>query len=109
MPIGGGGTDTYSLNATGINANSTSSVTAAMTIGDTGHVGLFITGTSGTHGTHKVILQISPDGVKWFDTTHSVTGLGSFHDEICTAEEVRAKVSVAEGASSIIEIDIFSR
>lgn len=109
MPIGGGGTDDYSLNETGVDANSTSSVTGAMVIGDTGHVGLFVTDTSGTHGTHVVTLQISPDGVKWFDTTHTLTGVGNLHDQVCTASEVRAKVTTAEGASSVIEIDLFSR
>ena len=109
MPIGGGGTDTYSLSETGINANSTSSVTAAMTIGDTGHVGLFIAGSGGSHSTHVVTLQISPDGIKWFDTVHTITGTGNLHDEICTALEVRAQVTTAEGSSSTILIDMFSR
>ena len=109
MPIGGGGNDEHSLNETGVDANSTSSVTAAMPIGDSNHVSLFITGTTGTHGTHVVTMQISPDGVKWFSTAHVVTGLGSLHDEICTALEVRAKITTAEGAASTIEIDMFSR
>lgn len=109
MPIGGGGLDTYSDTFTGIDANSEGAVTGSITLGLFGRVGLFVTGTSGTHSTHVVTLQLSPDGVKWFDTDHVFTGVGNDHDAVCTGQEIRAKVTTAEGSASIIEIDLVSK
>lgn len=96
------------LAETGIDAN-TGSVTASVSVGDGSLIGLYVSAASGAHSTHVVTLQISPDGTKWFDTTHTITGAGQIHNITCVADEVRASVTTSEGAASTIDIDIIAR
>lgn len=108
MPIGGGGHDTYELTKTDIDAN-TNYTTESLDITDGTYVGLYVSSKSGSSSTHVVTLQISPDGVKWFDTDHTIKGTGNVHDVICIAQYVRAKVTTREGSASTIDIDIISK
>lgn len=88
-----------------VNANA-SSTTTPLTMGDAKLLGFYVVANSGTHASHRAMLQISPDGVNWFDTTHVVTGVGNLHDIGCATEEVRIKISTLEGAASTVDITI---
>ncbi|MBL4891458.1 MAG: hypothetical protein JKX91_06485 [Rhizobiaceae bacterium] len=108
MPQGGGGADTDFIAETGLDADATTT-TSSVIVGDNSLIAIFITANTGTHATHVVTLQISPDGSNWFDTSHTITGVGQLHNITCVAIEARAKVTTNEGATSTIDIDIITK
>ena len=93
-----------SQTTTGVDANSTSSVTTAIDMDGYFFVGMYVAGATGTHATHIVTLQSSPDGTTWFDTTHAITGVGSDTEINCYTNYIRAKVTTAEGGASTVNI-----
>jgi len=89
---------------TGVNANASSTTTPIVTE-NAKYIGLFVKGSTGAHATHVVTCQIF-DGVNWWDSAHSVTGEGFLDNELCVCEQVRAKVTTSEGATSTVDITI---
>jgi len=109
MPVGGGGGNEYDdVAETGVDANATST-TEPVEVGANSLMGMYVKAASGTHATHIVTLQISPDGTNWFDTTHTITGTGDLHDIRCVAVEARVIVSTVEGGASTIDINLITR
>lgn len=104
MPISGTTSSEDKQLDTGVNANA-NSTTTPLSLGDAKYVGLFVKGKTGTHTTHVVTLQLY-DGVNWWDLNHTITGEGQLHEEICIGEEIRAKVTTAQGATSTVDITI---
>lgn len=96
------------LEANGIDTNSTSTVTDLIYINGNKSIGLFVTGVTGTHATHVITLQVSADGIAWFDGPLSVTGAGVVQGETVSAN-IRAKVTTAEGGTSTCDITIVSK
>jgi len=93
-----------SVTDSAVDAN-TNAVGTALKMGGATQVGLYIIDGSDGHTNHIVTIQISPNGgTNWFDTAHTITGLGELHDVTCIADEIRAKVTTVEGGVSVIEI-----
>jgi len=66
----------------------------------------FVVGKTGSHSTHEVTLQISPNGTNWFDTSKTLVGLGPKSPFDCICINVRVKVTIAEGSASTCDIYI---
>ncbi len=110
MAISGvSGLDTYEVHATTIDASKEGYATDPVSIGDHSQVSLFVSSVSGSHAKHVVMLQISPDGKRWFDTEHSITGTGYISVSTILASEVRAIIAIGESTTSKADIDIISR
>jgi hypothetical protein len=109
MGVGSGSGSIIELLAAAVDANVLNTVTASIALDDARNVALYTVAASGTHATHVTTLQISPNGTDWFDTAHTVPGLGFFHDTVCVGTEVRAKITTAEGAVSTIDIYIVGK
>jgi hypothetical protein len=90
----------------GVDANSTSTVSASVVISGTAKgVSFNIDGSTGSHNNHIVTLQTSVDDAVWVDTIHGVTGVdissnitGDLNDNFA-----RLKITAAEGAASTID------
>lgn len=83
------------------------SETEEMEMGDATMVGLYITGNTGTHNTHVVVLSVSgDDGETYVDTTYKVTGVGSILDITVIGTHVKAKLLTPEGGPSKIDISL---
>lgn len=61
---------------------------------------------AGTHATHQVTLEVSPDGSDWFQTSHAITGLGMVTATL-TGSEARAKTTIVEGSPSSVKVTIW--
>ena len=105
MPISGTASTNDFVTDSGVDADA-NTTTTPLTLYDATIVGLYIKAVSGTHGTHVVTLQISPNGTDWFDTSHTITGIGELHGISCIAVELRAKVTTVEGATSTVDITV---
>jgi len=105
MPITGATTTADKQVDTGVNAN-TNSTTTPLTMGEAKLTAFYIVANTGTNSTHVATLQISPDGINWFDTDHVITGIGNLHEIVCATEEVRVKITTLEGSSSTVDIII---
>ena len=72
------------------------------------HKMVFAVSITGTHGTHVIELQGSPNGgTDWFDMG-TINGSGLIMDHICLCPQLRVKVTTAEGGTSTCEIFIFA-
>ncbi len=105
MPITGTTTTADRQEDLAVDAN-TSATTTPLSIGDAKLIGFYVVADTGTNGTHVAMLQISPDGTNWFDTDHTITGIGNLHEIVCATEEVRVKITTVEGAASTVDIII---
>lgn len=105
MPIAQGTADNFNeLTTTGVDANA-NTVTAALELRGAINVAMYTKVNTGASTTHVVTIQVSPDDkTTWFDTTHTVLGIGMTHDNVCVATHIRAKVTIVEGAPSTIDI-----
>ena len=72
------------------------------------HTTVFVVGSTGTHATHQVVLQGSPNGTNWFDLATAITGIDVLENHVCTCPILRVKCSVAEGATSTCDIYVIS-
>lgn len=108
MGIYGGGSSYDQSSDLAIDANA-STITSAIEIGDTSMIGVYVQSASGTHGTHVLTIQLSPDGNNWFDSTHTITGLGNLHEITCVALNARCKITTVEGATSTIDVFLITR
>ncbi len=78
----------------------------AVDISGYGRVSMTIIGKTGSHTTHVVCLQKSPNGTDWFDEPNIVvTGEGEAHAD-CYSKYVRAKVVTIEDSTSTVDIYI---
>lgn len=105
MPISGQAAKNDLQLNTEVNAD-TSSTTTSIEMGDASLAALYVVANTGTHATHVTTLQVSPDGTNWFDTSHTITGVGNLHNISCAAYEIRAKVTTHEGATSTVDITV---
>ena len=105
MPITGNTTTADKQVDTGVNAN-TNSTTTPLTMYEAKLIGFYVIANTGTNSNHIATLQISPDGTNWFDTDHTITGIGNLHEVVCATEEVRVKITTLEGSSSTVDIII---
>lgn len=71
-------------------------------------IGIYVADISGTHDTHVIIIQESPNDLDWFDTAITLTGLGKAVGTT-TCECIRAKVTTAEGGASSSRIVLNSK
>lgn len=106
MPIYGNSTSSDKQIDTSQNANSTSTTTTALNMGDAKSLGFYVDAVSGSHATHVATLRVSADGTNWHETSHTVTGVGNKHDISCLAEWVDIKITTAEGGTSTVNITI---
>ena len=99
----------YEVENTGVNANTTTLGTA-LALNEAKHVGIYIKANTGSNTTHVVTLQVSADdGTTWYDTNHTITGIGNIHDALCIATHVRFKVTTLQGATSTVDITIIAK
>jgi len=105
MPIAQGTASNFNeLTTTGVDANA-SSVTDKLELRGAINAAMYTIADTGASTTHVVTIQVSPDdGTTWFDTTHTVLGIGMTHDNVCIGTHIRAKVTIVEGAPSTIDI-----
>lgn len=95
------------LVATGVNVNSTSSVTGSLFAGGAYAVAMQVVGTTGTHSTHVVKLQGSVDNENFVDTATTVTGEGGTTLTTVTYPFYRLKVTTAEGTAATATLALF--
>ena len=83
-----------------IDANDPSFTSEEFNIKNSSLITAYIVGDSGTHNSCQVVLQVSPNGLDWFDVGDTLTGnLGKACANI-NAKMARFKVVNAEGATS---------
>ena len=76
-------------------------VTEAIETVGRSHVGFFVCNKSGGKVASEVTLQISPnDGETWFDTDDVIIGEGFIKNDVVVCDQIRAKVTKAEGSAS---------
>jgi hypothetical protein len=105
MPISGNSSNYDKQVDLNLDTNANSTTTPITTEGAT-LAGVYVVSNSGNHTNHIITLQVSPDGVNWFDTEHTITGAGNIHEELCISEELRCKVTTIEGSASTVDITI---
>ena len=108
MPIFGGGIDNDSSEDIGVDANA-SSVSSSVEIGAVGKLGVYVVANTGNSSSHVVTVQISPNGTDWFDTEHTITGVGNLHELTCTATLARCAITTTQGEASTIDIYMVSK
>lgn len=93
-----------------LNLNSTSTVSDKIELKSLRSVGVHVVSVSGTHTTHVLTLQLSPDdGTTWCDTTTTVTGSGKYvSNNTCFATHARVKCTTAEGAAAVCNVYLFA-
>ena len=92
---------------TGLDANNLATVSTALKMEGATIAGLYIIANTGANTTHVITLQVSPDGgTTWINTSHTITGVGELHSITCIADQVRTKVTTAEGGASTVDIII---
>jgi len=93
---------------TGLDSNNLGDVCDHLYINGNKAVGIYISAASGSHTTHVITLQISPDGITWHDSAHIVTGIG-YKEADTIAQYIRLKVTTAEGSPSTCDAYITSK
>ncbi len=83
-------------------------VTNSLDINGDSHVGVYVNSISGAHANHIVIIQCSVDKTNWFDSSITVTGLGSA-EGTTVCQHIRAKVTTAEGAASSSNVTLSAK
>lgn len=91
---------------TGLDADSTSTVSASLNVAENSYVAWTVVANTGTHGTHVITLQCSLDDTNWASTASTLTGLGTVDNIQITAKYVRLKVTTRESAASTVDIII---
>jgi len=83
------------------NTNATSSIIEMV---GRKYIGVYVCGITGTHATHIITLQISPNGTDWFDTADTITGEGYVKQDLIISDQARVKVTTTEGATSTSKV-----
>lgn len=92
-----------------VDTNSSGTVTSALDIGGLSNVAVASTPESGNHANYVVVLQYSLDNTNWWDSDVSlINGSGSTQGNIY-GRYIRAKVSVAEGSTSVSTIRVIAK
>jgi hypothetical protein len=93
-----------------LDTNSFGAVTSEyMTVEGASFKSVYVVPATGAHATHQVQIQGSPDGgITWFDMWTAITGESLLMHQGCQCPRLRAKVAVAEGATSTCNIYFFS-
>ena len=94
---------------TGVDANVLNAVTASLDLFSLKNVSFGVSDESGTHATHVITLQYSADDTNWFDSSHTITGEGMVDDITTNFQYVRAEVTTAEGAASVVTVGISAK
>lgn len=89
---------------TGINANSTITVTTGLDIKENQYISWQVIANTGANTTHVITLQCSLDNSTWQNTASTVTGVGIEDNIQVTARYVRLKVTTAEGGASTVNV-----
>jgi len=92
-----------------VDTNDDTAVTASLRMGGAKYCGLYVSNISGGSDSHVMIIQSSPDNIKWFDTAHSITGVGFVHESICITGWIRGKVLTAEGGASSSKVSLVAK
>ena len=69
---------------------------------------LYVFGATGTHDTHYVAMEVSPDGSNWMRLPYPVRGLGEMTYTIA-AQKARAAVDIPEGSTSTINVFLMAK
>ncbi len=94
------------LTAAGVDANA-ASVTASLDIGGAKLVMFQALAATGTHATHIITLQCSPDDSNFYDVSGAtLTGVGAKDGIEVGAQFVRLKVTTVEGGVSTVDVII---
>jgi len=101
---------TRSLEDSNLNTNDTNSATAILELGETKQIGLYVQIVSGTVSTCVIEIQVRADSTtEWQNTGHIVTGEGHSHDNMCIGGQIRAKVQSAQGAISVVKVNLIAK
>ncbi len=92
-----------------IDANHTDSVTGSLAITNQTIFSLYVDPNTGDNTKHEIILQSSSDDENFYDNGAKVTGCGVADDDTLVTNFVRAKVIVAEGTASTVDITIIAQ
>ena len=88
-----------------LDANVQDAVTDSVEVANVFYVCVAIIAVSGaTHNTHVTTIQCSPDDTNWYDTPHTIAGLGFKDNMQITAKHVRAKITTPEGVASVVKV-----
>lgn len=90
----------------GMNTNSSGALTSSLDVREATLIALLVVGKTGTHASHIITLQSSPNDTDWFDMTDTLTGDGVLHDVSCACKFIRAKVTTPEGGTSTCDVYI---
>ena len=66
---------------------------------------VYVVGTTGSHLSHKINMEISPNNIDWFTTNVTITG--EDYQELTDTlnyKYIRFKVAAVEGAASTVDI-----
>lgn len=102
--VSGGGHVEIVLRDASLNGNSLNDTTPSIEMGEDMYVSVYVKSASGSHSTHVLTLQTSPDGTDWYDTSSTITGTGVLGNILCVTGEVRIKVTTIEGVASLIDV-----
>ena len=91
----------------GLDANSVGATSLPLNIKDNNFVFIQIVADTGPHITHIIQLQCSADKVNWHDVVGgSLNGIDFADNLQVTAFFIRARVSVAEGNPSTVDVHL---
>ena len=109
MSISGGTPATFEeLICPSLDTNNNGAVTDSLDIAilPLGIVTTSVISLTGTHATHVITLQTSPDDTVWFDR-NTIAGSDTCNDcDINAMRYIRAKVTTVEGAASTCKVII---
>ena len=106
MPISTPNTNFADATAYQIDTDDVASATDTLNIEESLTIGFFTTAVSGTHASHILTLEVSPDGTDWYASSLTKTGVGYANGYTTAAKFCRVRCSTAEGASSQVNVII---
>lgn len=71
-------------------------------------IGVYVNPLSGTHNNHIFELQVSGNGIDFYDTPSSLTGCGAMHESF-SANFIRLNLTTPEGSESKVTINIIAK
>lgn len=99
----------HEIKEDGKDTNSLSTKTAGVDVSSCDQLTFYVIPNTGSHATHIVTLQFSPEDVdaSYQDSTYNIPGTGCLHvSDIQSVAWVRLKVTVKEGAVSTCDLAI---
>ena len=95
--------------AEALDVNDSNAVTGEFALGNCTLVTVFVEGVTGTHASHELTVEVSPDNVFWVQTPIKVTGADTFIGGDLVAEFMRLSVSNTEGSASTVNVYVVAR